>query len=102
MQHARRVCRIADQDQIRLRRYLVRVEPEAGSGGQDQPVRLVAGRRSAASGSVNCGWMISGPLGRRVRASRVKASGTACGGQDLINGDAVTQRWPWFAASASG
>ena len=44
MQHAGRIRRIADHNQIRIRRQQIRVEPEAGRRRQDQPPRSVSGR----------------------------------------------------------
>ena len=89
MQHAGRIRRIADQDQIRIHRYLACIEPETGSGRQDQPLRPVAGgdERRFRFGELGMddqrlSWM-------HGAGEHSEGLGAACGGQHLINGDTM-------------
>ena len=50
VQHAGRVRRIADHDQIGIRRQQIEVEPETGRRRQDQPLRLVSSCRERRLG----------------------------------------------------
>ena len=59
---------------IRLQQVSGQVQPETGSGRQDQPLRPMAGRNERRLGFGELGMDDQRLFGRKARASRVKAS----------------------------
>ena len=89
MQHAGRVCRIADNDQVRLHRQLVRSKPEVAGWRQNEPLRRVPSRNERRLGFGELRMDDQRSMWTEGTGEQGESFGAARCRQHLINGDGV-------------
>src|SRR6185436_4369062 len=89
MEHACRVRRISDHDEIGCRGDLVYEKPEVSRGRQDVPLGAVAGREKRRLGFGELGVNDDWPLGMERTRDQSEGLGASGGGEYLIYADRV-------------